>query len=185
MTDTLFLYATREGQTRRICECMADELRSAGEQCAVLSIDDAAAASALAQSRQVVVGGSIHYGHLPASLYAFIEEHRLALEARPNAFFCVNLTARKLGKDTPEGSAYMRTFLKKTPWRPQTLAVFAGALLYSRYRWFDKGMIRFIMWITGGPTDPRHDVEFTDWERIRAFARSLRAPPAREEARTV
>ena len=34
-------------------------------------------------------------------------------------------------------------------------------------------MIRFIMWITGGPTDPAHDVEFTNWEKVRAFGRTL------------
>jgi menaquinone-dependent protoporphyrinogen oxidase len=32
-------------------------------------------------------------------------------------------------------------------------------------------MIRFIMLITKGPTDPNAVVEFTDWQRVDAFAR--------------
>ena len=173
MTDILFLYSTREGQTRRICECMAEVWRSTGKTAELLCLEDDRATEALAHSVQVVLGASIHYGHLPASLYAFIEKNRAALESRQSAFFCVNLTARKPGKDVPEGSAYMRRFLKKTSWRPQKLAVFAGALLYTHYTWYDKAVIRLIMWMTGGPTDPRQDVEFTDWEQIRRFARSL------------
>jgi menaquinone-dependent protoporphyrinogen oxidase len=30
-------------------------------------------------------------------------------------------------------------------------------------------MIRFIMWMTKGPTDPKAVVEFTDWSRVEAF----------------
>ena len=173
MSPVLFLYATHDGQTRRICEAMAEEVRASGREATLLELTAPEAARAVATAPQVVIGASIRYGHLPAPLYRFVAEQRAVLEARPNVFFCVNLTARKPGKDTPEGSAYMRTFLRKSPWRPQRLAVFAGALLYSRYTWYDKAMIRFIMWVTGGPTDPAHDVEFTDWERIHAFARTL------------
>ncbi len=173
MRDILFLYATHDGQTRRICEAMAEEVRRAGGSVTLLPLSDLHAAQALGMAAQVVVGASIRYGHLPAALYRFAREQRAVLDARPNSFFCVNLTARKPGKDTPEGSAYMRTFLKKSVWQPKKLAVFAGALRYSRYTWYDKAMIRFIMWVTGGPTDPAHDVEFTDWDKVRAFGRTL------------
>jgi len=167
----LFLYSTQRGQSRRICERMADEARSAGWRAQIMALDDPDAATALAQAGFVVIGASIYYGYLSGALYAFICAHRALLEARPNAFFCVNLTARKPGKDTPEGNAYMRRFLKKSAWRPQRLAAIAGALEYTRYGWLDREAIRLIMRITGGPTDPRQDHEFTDWERVRAIAR--------------
>ena len=180
MSDLLFLYATHDGQTQRICAAMAEEARQSGRRVEILSLTDAQVADALARTTQVVIGAAIRYGHLPKALYAFIAAQREAIEARPNVFFCVNLTARKPGKDTPEGSVYMRTFLKKTTWRAHNLAVFAGALRYSRYTWYDRMMIRFIMLITGGPTDPNQDVEFTDWERVGNFARKL-AGANREE----
>lgn len=171
MAETLLLYVSREGQTRRICECMAETINAAGGTARLLSLDDPAAVPALRSCGRVIIGGSIHYGRLPAVLHRFVDTHQIELAARPNAFFCVNLTARKPGKDTPEGSAYMRRFLSQSAWCPAALAVFAGALFYTRYTWYDKMMIRFIMWITGGPTDPARDVEFTDWERVRAFTR--------------
>lgn len=171
MAKVLFLYATREGQTRRVCEVMAEVVNQEGHAARLLDLSDPYALQALAECDKVVIGASIHYGSLPSNLYGFISAFHSEIEKCPNAFFCLNLTARKPGKDTPQGSVYMRTFLKKSPWRPQQLAVFAGALYYTRYTWFDRMMIRFIMWITGGPTDPTQDVEFTDWDRVRATAR--------------
>jgi menaquinone-dependent protoporphyrinogen oxidase len=34
-------------------------------------------------------------------------------------------------------------------------------------------MIRFIMWITNGPTDISQSFEFTNWNDVEAFARKL------------
>ena len=51
--------------------------------------------------------------------------------------------------------------------------MFAGKLDYPRYGFFDRQMIRFIMLMTKGPTDPAAVVEFTDWQRVEAFARDV------------
>lgn len=174
MNQTLLLYLSREGQTRKIVDCIAAELQQAGRPVVVAELSTVSA-EALAAAGQIVVGASVHYGHLPAALYAFVAEQQPLLAARSNAFFCVNLTARKPGKDTPQGSVYMRKFLQRSAWQPQRLAVFAGALYYSRYRWYDRWMIRFIMWLTKGPTDTRVDLELTDWRKVRAFAKQLLA----------
>jgi menaquinone-dependent protoporphyrinogen oxidase len=53
--------------------------------------------------------------------------------------------------------------------------VFAGKLDYPRYRWFDRQMIRLIMALTGGPTDPTTVVDYTDWAAVDGFAGELRA----------
>jgi menaquinone-dependent protoporphyrinogen oxidase len=34
-------------------------------------------------------------------------------------------------------------------------------------------MIRLIMWMTHGPTDPAAVVEFTDWQRVDDFAQRI------------
>ncbi|MDH5211994.1 MAG: menaquinone-dependent protoporphyrinogen IX dehydrogenase, partial [Betaproteobacteria bacterium] len=54
-------------------------------------------------------------------------------------------------------------------------AVFAGMLDYPRYGFWDRQIIRFIMLLTRGPTDPRAVVEFTDWSMVDAFGRSVAA----------
>jgi len=47
---------------------------------------------------------------------------------------------------------------------------FAGRLDYPRYSWWDRQIIRFIMLLTGGPTDPSASVEYTSWPAVDAFA---------------
>jgi menaquinone-dependent protoporphyrinogen oxidase len=53
------------------------------------------------------------------------------------------------------------------------LAVFAGKLDYPIYTFLDRQVIRFIMWMTKGPTDPQAVVEFTDWKKVDDFGRAI------------
>ena len=103
-------------------------------------------------------------------MFEFIERRRAALESKPTAFFTVNVVARKPGKDTPDGNSYMRKFLEQSRWKPTLLGVFAGKIDYARYGPIDRAMIRFIMWMTKGPTDPKTCIEFTDWAAVDRFA---------------
>ncbi|NMV21799.1 menaquinone-dependent protoporphyrinogen IX dehydrogenase, partial [Vibrio parahaemolyticus] len=71
---------------------------------------------------------------------------------------------------TPEGSVYIKTFLSKSAWQPTLIGVFAGALYYPRYNWFDRNMIKLIMTLTGGETDTSKEVEYTNWQKVAIFA---------------
>ncbi len=173
MQRVLMLHSSREGQTVKILRFMEQELGE-GFKCELVNLHDDPKVE-LSQYDKVIVGASIRYGHLNTKLYSFIQENQKALTESDNAFFCVNLTARKPGKDIPENSAYIKKFLAKSPWQPKKIAVFAGALFYPRYRLFDRVMIRFIMKITGGETDTSKEVEYTDWEKVRTFCDILRA----------
>ena len=65
---------------------------------------------------------------------------------------------------------WWKKFLFKKPWKPKSLAVFAGKIDYPKYNFIDKHMIRFIMWMTKGPTDTKNTYEFTDWSKVDSFA---------------
>ena len=67
----------------------------------------------------------------------------------------------------------MLKFLKKTNWKPNKLSVFAGKVDYPNYNFFNKNVIRFIMYITKGPTDTNNSYEFTNWEKVKKFAKEL------------
>jgi len=81
--------------------------------------------------------------------------------------------ARKPEKSSPQTNSYTRKFLMNSPWQPDRCAVFAGALRYPRYTWYDRIMIRLIMKMTGGETDTRKEVVYTDWSRVSEFAREI------------
>ncbi|WCP67098.1 menaquinone-dependent protoporphyrinogen IX dehydrogenase [Vibrio tubiashii] len=173
MAKALFLYSSREGQTKKIFSHIQTELPE--YDCELLDLH-AIDTVDFSQYERVLIGASIRYGHLNKKLYQFIERNLSSLQQSKVAFFCVNLTARKedQGKDTPEGSAYIKTFLKKSPWQPQLIGVFAGALYYPRYNWFDRTMIKFIMSMTGGETDTSKEVEYTNWEKVTLFANKFK-----------
>ncbi|MFQ1022849.1 menaquinone-dependent protoporphyrinogen IX dehydrogenase [Avibacterium paragallinarum] len=163
----LILYSSYDGQSKKIAEVLGTVL-----QAQVEALDDNLS---LTEFDCIVIGASIRYGHFNKRLYKFIEKHTALLNQKRTAFFGVNLTARKAGKDTPETNVYVRKFLQRIHWQPTLSAVFAGALLYPRYGWFDRMMIRFIMKLTGGETDTSKEIEYTDWKKVADFASQISA----------
>jgi menaquinone-dependent protoporphyrinogen oxidase len=174
MTDTLIAYSTVDGHTLRICERVGDLLRDGGHSVTLWAIDGGGGID-LEAFQRIVIGASIRYGKHRQQVNDFIDRHLAELERVPCAFFSVNVVARKPGKDTPETNPYLQKFLKTISWRPQLLAVFAGKLDYPSYGFWDRLAIRFIMWMTKGPTDPTAVIEFTDWQRVDEFARRVAA----------
>ncbi|MDD1784397.1 menaquinone-dependent protoporphyrinogen IX dehydrogenase [Enterovibrio sp. ZSDZ35] len=173
MKKALLLHSSREGQTVKILKAMESELADE-YQCELVDLHAVSSVN-IDNYDKVLIGASIRYGHLNKKLYQFIETHLTALKDKKAAFFCVNLTARKPGKDTPEGSVYVKKFLKLSPWQPELIGVFAGALYYPRYKLFDRVMIQFIMRMTGGETDATKEVEYTNWERVKEFSERFRS----------
>ena len=101
------------------------------------------------------------------------EKYKSILDSKDNAFFSVNAVARKPEKCDPETNPYLIKFMKQSAWQPKKLGVFAGKIDYPKYKFFDKHMIRFIMWITNGPTDINESFEFTDWSKVDDFAKEI------------
>ena len=170
VASVLILYSTTDGQTLRICQRVQQHLEAEGQCVTLVAITDAAVPD-LSSFDKIVIGARIRYGKHQPEVFAFIEAHLAELQRVPNAFFSVNIVARKPEKNRAETNPYVRKFLNKTPWKPNLVDVFAGKLDYPRYGVFDRQVIRFIMLMTKGPTDPKAVVEFTDWQRVAAFAR--------------
>lgn len=175
---TLVLYATREGQTRKIATRIVETLKGLGVECDLFSFDEIGEPDWSLYDR-VLLGSSIRYGVYQKVFRRFVERHLDRLAAVPNGFFAVNLVARKEGKNTPETNVYTRHYLEKTSWKPDLCSVFAGALLYPRYNFLERAILRLLMSYTGGPTDPTKEYVFTDWDKVEAFAKEAAALTAK------
>ncbi len=173
MSRVTLLYMSREGQTKKISERMAHCLRQNGHQVNLLAIDSLSQQFSLEQMDAVVLGCSIRYGKHHAEFRKFVNEQAEKLNSIPSFFFSVNLTARKPERSQPYNNLYLKKYLESITWQPDKVEVFAGALLYSQYDLFNKGMIRLIMKMTGGPTDTAVDTEFTNWGRVIEFAKAI------------
>jgi menaquinone-dependent protoporphyrinogen oxidase len=172
MARILLAYSTVDGHTRSICERVRALLEDAGHAVTLASLGGPQRPDAGGFDK-VVIGASIRYGKHRPEVFDFIRAHRQALDTRPSAFFTVNAVARKPGKDTAAGNPYVQSFRRKSGWAPALVGVFAGRIDYRKYDFLDRQIIRFIMWLTHGPTDPRACVEFTDWDSVEAFAQRV------------
>jgi menaquinone-dependent protoporphyrinogen oxidase len=167
----LLYYATHDGQSRRIAERIAARLAENGIAAAPQDLAAVAPSPAdLARAPLVAAVLAIRYGKHLAQSRRLIDACRACASPPPLALASVCLTARKPGKDTAEGNVYLRKFIARHRLAPALAVAFAGRLDYPRYRFFDRLAIRFIMRMTGGPTDPTATVEFTDWRKVDAFA---------------
>ncbi|EDQ02128.1 menaquinone-dependent protoporphyrinogen IX dehydrogenase [Shewanella benthica] len=172
MNKILIIYSSVHGQTRKICEYIASQLRASDYGCEVrlASLEEQ---FDLDSFDKIIIGASIRHGKHNPEVYHFIDTHLVALETKSSSFFSVSLVARKASRNTPESNPYMQAFLSKTLWRPNLVKVFAGKLDYQGYNWLDRSIIRFIMWITKGPTAVNTKIEYTDWQLVDVFVKEL------------
>ena len=168
MKKILLTYSTVDGHTKTICEKILSY--SETSQVDILPIDSSIN---IKDYDTVVIGASIRYGKHREEIFDFIKENEELLNSKDNAFFSVNVVARKENKNKPETNPYLIKFLNKISWQPKILDVFAGKIDYPKYKFLDKYAIKFIMWITKGPTDTSKVYEFTDWNRVKSFAEKL------------
>ena len=174
MGKVLILYSTTDGHTVEICKRLTAIIEQAGDSVELNDLLDRPTLDGR-EFDKIVIGASIRYGKHQPSVYDFIRNNRATLEAHPNALFSVNVVARKPEKNTPETNPYLQKFLKQIEWQPQNLGVFAGKIDFPSLGRFDRTMIRFIMWMPMGPTDPTQIVEFTDWVKVDEFGRMVAA----------
>jgi len=172
MANILIIYSTTDGHTVEICRRIVDVLEQDGNQTTLISVDEAANIEPMNYDK-IVIGASIRYGKHSKQIIQFIADNERILDSKPNAFFSVNVVARKPEKNQPSTNPYLKKFLKRITWKPKELAVFAGKIDYPLYTPFDRFMIRLIMWITKGPTDPTSVIEFTDWQKVEEFGRLI------------
>lgn len=188
------LYATREGQTRRIAGRLAETLRGRGFAVDVVDVVRGVPAGFdLARHEAAIVVASIHIGKHAPEMTSFVRRHRAHLERMPTLFLSVSLSAA--GAVDPNATAKRRAsasanrdemiarFLRETGWTPAVVHPVAGALLYRQYGFFVRLMMRFISTIVGASTDTSRDHEYTDWGAVDRYAEEIAARAGASDTR--
>ena len=168
MKKSLITYSTVDGQTKEICKRISNLSNNTFVE--VLPISEV---KNIDQYETIVIGASIRYGKYRKEVFEFIDNNIKQIENKDNAFFSVNVVARKEEKSSPETNPYVIKFLNNINWVPKKIGVFAGKIDYPSYKFFDKYAIKFIMWITNGPIDTSKTFEFTDWKKVEEFTKDL------------
>ena len=168
--DILILYATLEGQTAKVAERIATELRAKGQQVDSQAAGHLRADFSLDSYDAVIIGGSIHMGHFPKPLRHFVEQYHDWLNNHPSAFFTVCMAINSQRPDSrQQATIYAEKFMTETQWQPRQTVIFAGAVKYTQYGFITRFIMKMIAKREGGNTDTSRDHEYTDWDAVVRF----------------
>jgi menaquinone-dependent protoporphyrinogen oxidase len=158
MSRVLILYGTSEGQTAKIAREMRRALESAGLEVTTANAD-------VMDPRP-----SAFDGIYQKCVRQWVRAHAAEFGARPAVFVSVCLgVLQKDPRVKADLAAIVGRFAAETGWTPRAKHV-AGALLYRRYNFFIRWVMKRMAARAGGDTDTSRDYEYTDWADVRAFA---------------
>ena len=183
MCDVPVFYATNEGQTRRIAERIAEQIRKHGlDSRAVPIISEEASHVDWSRVRGACIGASLHLRKHQPEAVAFAHVHHAALSAIPSLFYSVSLSAGSKRPEEVEAARRLAAqFVSTTGWQPTHVACLAGRLAYTQYNWFVRFVMRRIAMREGGSPDTDHDHEYTDWNYVEQLADELAYDVRRRE----
>ena len=162
----LIVYATTDGQTRKIARFAADRLADGGHAVELLNADDAEGVD-LARFDGAILAGSLHVGGFQKSLRKFVTDAGTALAAMPTLFLAVSLSAAGNDPDDWAGlNDCLAEFEEDSGWTPGRVEHVAGAFRFSGYDFFRAWAMRRIADQKGEAVEPGRDKEYTDWAAL-------------------
>lgn len=190
MKSIVVIYATREGQTRKVGEHIAADLCKNGFDAHAVDVGEGAKSINLSEHDAAVVAASVHMGRHEREMVKFVKRHRDELERLPSVFLSVNLgeaiverpetAPEKKAKSEADVKQQIEKFIHDTGWHPPQTKAVAGALAFTKYNFFTKFVLKRAE--LGGNTDLSRDYEYTDWVAldhfVDEFARRLLESPA-------
>lgn len=165
----IVVYATVEGQTRKIARNIAGMVQSAKHDVTVFDAADLDDID-LAVADALIVAAPVHVGRYPAALGHWLRINQQGANAIPSAFVSVSLAmASAFPEEHREVDEIAKSFLEVTGWKPRAVHQAAGALRYLEYDFLKRLLMRQFAKKEGGPLDTSRDHEFTDWDELADF----------------
>ena len=177
MKNILILYATREGQTKKVAAQISAHLKKAQANVELINAKDKTVTEdvELDVFDLLVFGASMHAGGLEQELVDFINSHKEQIEPTVRSFFLVLLSAAT--KDSELRAQWLKDARKKIDEQIQVqfqdVEMIAGALMYSKYSLPLKWIMKHIAKQAGEGTDISKDYEYTDWKQVERYSEKL------------
>lgn len=181
MAHVLIVYGTTEGHTDEVVAAVSKPLVTAGHGVTAARVQQAPVTPSGFDG--VIVGSSIHMGKHDKRIVEWISRNRGVLATMPSAFFQVSLASASGDKGAAEARGYVDQLIEQTQWHPDPVGIFAGALLYTRYGFVKRRLLKKIAGDNGLGTDTHRDFDYTDYDAVAKFGRqcaaALEQPPAK------
>ncbi len=178
----LILYATTEGQTRKIARRAAAHLTARGRSVELVPAAEIAQIDPRDYDAALLMA-SVHAGRYQPDFLAAVLRNAEALARLPNAFVSVSLSA---ASDDPEDHEAIAECVRKmeseTDWTPKRVEHVAGAFRFTQYDFLKSWAMRWIAARKDPGADPRADTEYTDWDALYRFLDDFTASLATKPA---
>lgn len=175
MTAVLIAFASREGQTRKICVHVARRIEAAGATTQLIDLSLGAPDTHVERCDAAIIAGSVHRGRMDQSLLNFLMRNGGAIARVPSAFVSVSLSAASL--ETGARSAIdeiTSQLLHDVGWQPDSVLHVAGAVDLEALNLLERCAIHAVMQHRGvelGGENGR--TELTDWSEVDRFADAM------------
>jgi menaquinone-dependent protoporphyrinogen oxidase len=173
-------FATREGQTRKIAERIAADLRAHGMDVDLRDVRTIRAPIEWHSYATVCLAASVHAGRHEREMIDFVRTNRQELQQLGAVFLSITLseagaedrhaTAERRERSATDAKRMIDVFVEQTGWKPVRSLSVAGALAYTQYNFIVRFFKKRIARAQGAPTDTSRDYEFTDWAAVDRFA---------------
>jgi menaquinone-dependent protoporphyrinogen oxidase len=165
-------YGSLEGQTAQIAEYIADVIRAHGHQAETVDLKHNRGSLPDGQDG-VIVAASVHMRKHEGFVADFVRENRADLERVPSALVSVSLAAHG---DEANAEGQVAQFEEETGWHPGQVGMFGGALLYTRYNFLKRQLMKKIVKDKGSPDlDTSRDYIYTEWDGVKHFTEDFLA----------
>lgn len=165
----LIVYASSEGQTRKIARRIADRIADAGQSVELLPVSDAGDVD-FGRFDRVIVAASIHAGQYQRAMTDFVADRAETLRGLPTLFLSVSLAAAGHDAEDWKGlDRILEEFTEATGWTPGRVEQIAGAYMPSEYDVFRRFIMRRILAAKDPDADLDADKEYTDWRGLEAL----------------
>lgn len=170
MASVLILYASETGQTAKVAERMAQQMRDKSHNVDSFPLDELPRDLDIEAYDGILIGAPIRMMKFPKSVVQFARRNRDKLVAHKGGFFavCMAVAASK-PKAHQDLEKWMTSFFSETGWQPEKQAVFAGAVMYTKYDFVTRMIMKKISADEGHSTDTSRDHEYTDWDQVAKF----------------
>jgi menaquinone-dependent protoporphyrinogen oxidase len=167
----LIIYGTTYGQTARVVARIGSTLRQRGFTVTTVCGDALPPSFRIDDYDGVLVGASMIRQGYQKYIRAFVAASAAALNAHPSAFFAVSGSAgSSYANERAEAQRIANAFCAEMHWTPAIIESIAGAIMFTKYNFILRWVMKRISRKEGRSTDTSRDHEYTDWAQVTGFA---------------
>ncbi len=164
--SVLVVFATVEGQSRKIAEFAADAARDMGRDTVLFDASDEFEDVSFEGVDKVVLIAPVHERRHPKHFEVLLSGQKEALTKRPTCMLSVSLSAA-FPEGMEEAQDYLDEMKLRTGLHPDKEMLVPGAVRQLSYDYYESQVLKHIVLRDRNYDADKGDREFTDWDAVR------------------